>query len=338
MSLAFSGTTLRHTDRFFIGGEWVKASSDAMFDVVDSGTEEVFLRVAEANAADMARAITAAREAFDDGPWPRMSHLERAGYLRALGAGLQERADDLGQIWPRESGVLHSIAMYGGMGAAATFDTYAALGRHVRVRGAGPAHDGRRLRAARARAGRCRRRDHPVERPARADLPQDRARAARRLHRDSQVVAGSTGRGLRRRRSGRGDRPAARRVERAHRGSRGLRAARARPEGRQDHVHRFDGRGPADRVAVRGAHRPLHARARREVGRRHPRRRRPGDDRRDHCRRRVPHLRPGVLVVDAHRRDPQPARRARRGAGRSVLPGKGGRPVRRPRPRWDRSR
>jgi aldehyde dehydrogenase (NAD+) len=56
-----------------------------------------------------------------------MSHAERAEYLRAIGATLRERADDLGQLWPRESGVLHRIAKWAGPGAAGTFDYYAGL-------------------------------------------------------------------------------------------------------------------------------------------------------------------------------------------------------------------
>ncbi len=39
---------LRHTDRFFIGGEWVKPSSDAVIDVIDSANEQLFFSVAEA--------------------------------------------------------------------------------------------------------------------------------------------------------------------------------------------------------------------------------------------------------------------------------------------------
>ncbi len=116
-----------HADRFFIGGEWVTPSSEATIDVIDSGTEEVYFRVAEAQEADMARAVGAAREAFDEGPWPRMSHAERAGYLRALGAGLQERAGDVGQIWPRESGVLHAFAEPMAATWASAFDFYAGL-------------------------------------------------------------------------------------------------------------------------------------------------------------------------------------------------------------------
>jgi len=118
---------LRNADRFFIGGEWVKPSSDAMIDVIDSGTEELFFSVAEAQEADISRAVAAARQAFDEGPWPRLSHAQRAEYLRAIAAGLKEKTEDLGQIWPRESGVLHVIARGSAKGSARTFEYYAGL-------------------------------------------------------------------------------------------------------------------------------------------------------------------------------------------------------------------
>jgi acyl-CoA reductase-like NAD-dependent aldehyde dehydrogenase len=57
------------------GGQWVTPSSTARIDVIDPGTEELFFSVAEAQAADIGRAAGAAREAFDDGPWPRLTHV-----------------------------------------------------------------------------------------------------------------------------------------------------------------------------------------------------------------------------------------------------------------------
>jgi aldehyde dehydrogenase (NAD+) len=118
---------VRNTDRFFIGGEWVKPSSDSKIDVIDSGTEELFFSIAEAQAEDMSRAVGAARQAFDEGPWAKLTHAERAEYLRALGAAMAKRNDDLGQLWPRESGVLYSIAQFSGMMASMAFDQYADL-------------------------------------------------------------------------------------------------------------------------------------------------------------------------------------------------------------------
>ena len=95
---------IRHTDRFYIGGPWVAPSSDATISVIDSDTEQVYFTVPEAQAADISRAVGAAREAFDSGPWPWLTHEQRADYLRAIGAALKRRSEDIGQIWPRESG------------------------------------------------------------------------------------------------------------------------------------------------------------------------------------------------------------------------------------------
>jgi aldehyde dehydrogenase (NAD+) len=120
-------TPIRHADRFFIGGQWVQPSSDATINVIDSGTEELFFSVAEAQAADIARAVEAARQAFDTGPWSRLTHAERAGFLRAIGEELARRNEDLGQIWPREAGVLHAIARHTGNGAKRTFNAFADL-------------------------------------------------------------------------------------------------------------------------------------------------------------------------------------------------------------------
>jgi aldehyde dehydrogenase (NAD+) len=108
---------ISHSDRFYIGGQWVTPSSDATISVIDSDTEQLYFTVPEAQAADISRAVAAAREAFDSGPWPWLTHAQRAEYLRALGAELRKRSEDIGQIWPRESGVLAAVARYGGAGA-----------------------------------------------------------------------------------------------------------------------------------------------------------------------------------------------------------------------------
>ncbi len=118
---------IRHTDRFFIGGQWVTPSSGATINVIDSHSEETYFTVAEAQAADMDRAISAAREAFDNGPWPRLTHAQRAEYLRALGAEVGRRSADIAQMWPRESGVLYAVASGAAAGARHTFNYYADL-------------------------------------------------------------------------------------------------------------------------------------------------------------------------------------------------------------------
>ena len=134
---------LSHPTSLFIGGEWVRPSSDALIDVIAPATEEVYLRVANSQAIDVDRAVAAAREAFDKGPWPRMSHKERAGYMNAIAAELIARAPDIASIWPNEMGILHSMASAYAGAAGSFFQYYAGLAdtfpfeeEHVTVSGA----------------------------------------------------------------------------------------------------------------------------------------------------------------------------------------------------------
>jgi len=118
---------VRHADRLFIDGEWVEPSSDATIDVIDSGTEELYYRLAAAGPDDVSRAVAAARRAFDEGAWPRSTHAERADVLRAFAAGIQERGDVLGQLWPRETGTIYKNAQYAGRIGSGAMAQYAAL-------------------------------------------------------------------------------------------------------------------------------------------------------------------------------------------------------------------
>ena len=127
MTESSASAPIKHPDRFFIDGSWAAPSSAAKIDVVNSATEELFVRVAEAQKPDIDRAVAAARKAFDRGPWPRMSHAERAKYLRAIARELPARADDLAQIWTTESGVIHAIAKGGSLGLGGVYEYYAGL-------------------------------------------------------------------------------------------------------------------------------------------------------------------------------------------------------------------
>jgi len=125
--LATPKSKLHHPECFFIGGEWVEPSSKATIDVIDSATEEAFLTVAEAQEADVEGAVAAARDAFNNGPWPRMSPRERASYLERIADKLVERSADLADSWTQESGVLRKISANSAKGDAATFRYYASL-------------------------------------------------------------------------------------------------------------------------------------------------------------------------------------------------------------------
>ena len=64
--------------QMYIDGSWVDASGGATYQVVDPATEEPIATVAKGTVANAERAVKAAREAFDHGPWPHLSALERS--------------------------------------------------------------------------------------------------------------------------------------------------------------------------------------------------------------------------------------------------------------------
>jgi len=117
---------IEHPDRFFIDGEWVAPSGEGKIHVHDSASEEIFLSVAEALDADVDKAVAAARQAFDRGPWPRMSHRERAQWMNRIADEWALCGEDIADTWTRESGVLRTIAGSAAY-SAETFRYYASL-------------------------------------------------------------------------------------------------------------------------------------------------------------------------------------------------------------------
>ena len=65
------------TRKLFIDGEWVDAASGKTFDTPNPATGETLARVAEGDAEDINRAVGAARRAFEEGPWGRMTASDR---------------------------------------------------------------------------------------------------------------------------------------------------------------------------------------------------------------------------------------------------------------------
>jgi acyl-CoA reductase-like NAD-dependent aldehyde dehydrogenase len=90
-------------DAFYIGGEWVSATDRETVDVIDATTEEVVGTVALGTEADVDRAVAAARAGFEQ--WSQSSIEQRMDALRAITAGLQERAEEIATLVAREVGM-----------------------------------------------------------------------------------------------------------------------------------------------------------------------------------------------------------------------------------------
>ena len=109
-SMLPDGVTITHPDKLWIGGAWTDAQSGATLELVSPDTEEVCARVAEAGPSDMDAAASAARQAFDEGPWPRMPLAERLDLLRKMAAILESRTDELARCYTAQVGGLASFA------------------------------------------------------------------------------------------------------------------------------------------------------------------------------------------------------------------------------------
>src|SRR5262245_35539230 len=90
--------------QLYIDGEFCNSQSGKAIDSINPATEEPWARVARATREDTQRAIRAARKAFDEGPWPRMSQADRARIMNGIASGLESRAQELAVVETKDSG------------------------------------------------------------------------------------------------------------------------------------------------------------------------------------------------------------------------------------------
>jgi aldehyde dehydrogenase (NAD+) len=95
---------IKDYDRLFIGGTWVTPEGTDTIEVVSPGTEEVVARVPNASAADVDKAVAAARQAFESGPWPRMSPAGRGAVLAKVAEAVTAEMVDLSEVIATEMG------------------------------------------------------------------------------------------------------------------------------------------------------------------------------------------------------------------------------------------
>lgn len=93
---------LNATYDLFIGGTFVKPESGKYFDTINPATGKVIAQVAEANDADVDKAVKAARKAF--GPWSKLPASERGKYIYRIARIIQERAREFAVIESMDGG------------------------------------------------------------------------------------------------------------------------------------------------------------------------------------------------------------------------------------------
>jgi aldehyde dehydrogenase (NAD+) len=93
---------MKHERQFFIDGAWVDPIKPALLDVIDPSTEEAFTQIAIGGAADVDRAVAAAKHAFRT--FSQTTRKERLDLLRRILAEYNKRRNDIGDAISREMG------------------------------------------------------------------------------------------------------------------------------------------------------------------------------------------------------------------------------------------
>ena len=113
--------------RHYIDGAFRASRAGGTFESRSPATNEDIALAADGQPADVDDAVAAARRAFDEGPWPRLSAADRAAVLRRIAALIRERADEFIRVEVLDTGV--PIAQARGLAARAAhnFDYYAGV-------------------------------------------------------------------------------------------------------------------------------------------------------------------------------------------------------------------
>jgi phenylacetaldehyde dehydrogenase len=99
-----------HTRKMLINGQWVNAQSGKTFPTYDPATGEVLARVAEGDKADIDLAVRAARKAFEQGPWRKMTSSDRGKLIWRLADLLESNLEEFAQLESLDNGKPLTIA------------------------------------------------------------------------------------------------------------------------------------------------------------------------------------------------------------------------------------
>jgi acyl-CoA reductase-like NAD-dependent aldehyde dehydrogenase len=146
---------VKSPDSFFIGGKWEKPAGKGKLEVISPVTEEVVIRFPEASPADVDKAVAAARKAFDEGPWPRMSAQERGKALLKVAELLKARIPELASTWTTQMGIPISLAGYLSVQPSQLFEYYGNLIQTYPLVDERTASHGERVRVVKEPVGVC---------------------------------------------------------------------------------------------------------------------------------------------------------------------------------------
>jgi betaine-aldehyde dehydrogenase len=119
------------TSSLYINGQFVAPESSATIDVVDPATGDTIGRVPDAGPRDVAKAVAAARAAFDTGPWKDTTAQDRGRILFKLAEIVRQRADELAELETRNTGKPIVEAEFDMADVATCFEYYGGLATKI---------------------------------------------------------------------------------------------------------------------------------------------------------------------------------------------------------------
>lgn len=118
-------STATEYDTLFIGGTWTAPSTDAVIEVHSPATGAYVGKVPLAAPADVDAAVAAARDAFDNGPWPSTPPAERAAVIAKAVELMQERKELFTKLLADETGqpptIVETMQWLGSLGSLTYF-------------------------------------------------------------------------------------------------------------------------------------------------------------------------------------------------------------------------
>jgi phenylacetaldehyde dehydrogenase len=112
--------------QLFIDGRWADAASGRTFETPNPATGDTLAWVAEGDAEDIDRAVKAARRAFEEGPWSRMTPSERGRIIWRIGDLILQHVDELAQLESLDNGKPFTVAQAADVPLAADMFHYMA--------------------------------------------------------------------------------------------------------------------------------------------------------------------------------------------------------------------
>ena len=96
--------------KMLIGGRWLNAASGKTFATYNPATGEILAQVAEGDQADVQQAVKAARTAFENGPWRKLTASERGKLIWKLADLLESHTEEFAQLESLDNGKPVSVA------------------------------------------------------------------------------------------------------------------------------------------------------------------------------------------------------------------------------------